>query len=426
MHLLPQDIKFEILARLPVKLLLSLKSVNKEWYALISDPDFAKLHLQYQNTTRNPNSMLQLYISSENKLATLEFQRGNVDIIYKEWLSPGGIHLETTVKMWDSELDVESYPIAGSSNGLICYISGTQQKHLCLCNPATRQQRLIAGPINDTSYIALRWGFGYDSSSDDYKTVLVGKFGSETQKVVAHVFSLQTNCWRELDLNNLPPCQEDIGNDNNKKTPPVQVGNTLNWLVDPKGRVPSILAFDLTSERFNIVPPPPPPKSLSTGASAEKPTYYFLSEFKQCLCVCLYYEGDSAFSIKGWMLQDQAGDQQTWKTFLNLRGLTRYFSGADRVYPKLFELKDGSNKVLIFETSVWSVLAADPRGEIYLPPRQVFLNFRRRASFPDYLPDYLLSYTESLVSLSLWKEWTTVKKDAPLKLESNCKKARYR
>ncbi|XP_074274064.1 F-box/kelch-repeat protein At3g23880-like [Silene latifolia] len=403
MHHLPRDIKFDILARLPVKLLLRSKSVSKEWYVLISNPEFAKLHLQYQNTRRD----LQLFISTDNKLATLEFQRGDVDIINKNWLSLSGSKLEKTLDIWDSKLDVESCPIAGSSNGLICYIIGTQLKDLCLCNPATRQQHLIACPLDHTSYSTLRWGFGFDSSSNDYKTVLISKVGYESRKVVAHVFSLQTNRWRELDLKiNLPLCQNDYDDDNDDINPckdtkrypvPVHVGNTLNWLVDPKGRIPGILAFDLTGEQFNIIPPIPPPKDLGTGADAEKPTYYFLSEYKQCLCVCLYYEGDFAFSIKGWMLE-KVDDQKTWKPFLNLRGMRRYFSrGADRVYPKLFTLNDGSNEVFIFETALNSVLVCDPQGGIYFPPSNVNLRIRN-----SYFTNYLVSYTESLVWPSLW------------------------
>ncbi|KAH0987378.1 hypothetical protein GBA52_014555, partial [Prunus armeniaca] len=41
----PSDIMFEILSRLPVKLLCRFRSVSKSWRSLIADPDFVKMHL---------------------------------------------------------------------------------------------------------------------------------------------------------------------------------------------------------------------------------------------------------------------------------------------------------------------------------------------------------------------------------------------
>lgn len=41
---LPEDIIFDVLARLPVKMLCQLRCVSKTWRALISDPAFIAAH----------------------------------------------------------------------------------------------------------------------------------------------------------------------------------------------------------------------------------------------------------------------------------------------------------------------------------------------------------------------------------------------
>lgn len=60
---IPQDIIMDILSRLPVKSLLRFRSVSKEWYKLISDPHFIKLHVN-QCTKNNHRGKLVNYIHS--------------------------------------------------------------------------------------------------------------------------------------------------------------------------------------------------------------------------------------------------------------------------------------------------------------------------------------------------------------------------
>lgn len=54
--MLPIDIIFEILTRLPVKTLCNLRLVCKAWHALISDPNFQKSH--HHRSKQNPLLLL--------------------------------------------------------------------------------------------------------------------------------------------------------------------------------------------------------------------------------------------------------------------------------------------------------------------------------------------------------------------------------
>ncbi|KAK7245760.1 hypothetical protein RIF29_40609 [Crotalaria pallida] len=48
---LPYELNTEIISRLPVKILMQFKCINKPWKTLISDPQFARKHLSKVNST---------------------------------------------------------------------------------------------------------------------------------------------------------------------------------------------------------------------------------------------------------------------------------------------------------------------------------------------------------------------------------------
>ena len=48
----------KILSRLPVKSLVRLLSVTKQWYSFIKDPDFVKLHLKHSIETNKDQAFI--------------------------------------------------------------------------------------------------------------------------------------------------------------------------------------------------------------------------------------------------------------------------------------------------------------------------------------------------------------------------------
>ncbi|GJZ01070.1 putative F-box domain-containing protein, partial [Tanacetum coccineum] len=103
------DVVEEILSRLLVKDLLLCKSICKSWYSLISSPSFVETHCKF---------------------------------------------------MCNKE----------SSNGLVCIYTGCENR-IIVTNPFTREFRELAQPPVDFQGHAQCTGFGYDSSTDDYKVV---------------------------------------------------------------------------------------------------------------------------------------------------------------------------------------------------------------------------------------------------------------
>ncbi|XP_021291716.1 putative F-box protein At5g42430 [Herrania umbratica] len=54
---IPDEIVYDILSFLPAKSLQRFKLVSKPWGSLISDPNFAELHLQRANTSQDENPL---------------------------------------------------------------------------------------------------------------------------------------------------------------------------------------------------------------------------------------------------------------------------------------------------------------------------------------------------------------------------------
>nr|GEV14946.1 hypothetical protein [Tanacetum cinerariifolium] len=154
------DITEEVLLRLTVKDILRCKSVCKSWYSLISIPSFIKLHLKHV-CKKEDKTNKQLGIRRIAMTRRFVIKKGFCCSIPEEWAS------------------YHSLIIQGSSNGLVCISSYGYR--LSLTNPSTREfRKLHKPPIHpkDVSY-SHRYGFGYDSSSDDHKLVMVINQGIE-------------------------------------------------------------------------------------------------------------------------------------------------------------------------------------------------------------------------------------------------------
>ncbi|XP_071703866.1 F-box/kelch-repeat protein At3g06240-like [Rutidosis leptorrhynchoides] len=230
---LPTDLIESTLPLLPSKSLGRFKSVSKRWNSLISSPDFIKTHI-LNYTKNNPNlnpTHLILVLDDFESLYSLEIKQLNT---------------LTTVTAKSLNLQVPLVRILGSCNGLLLY--SDMDDNLCLVNPITPKTLKIpesGRESNDNLY-----GFGYDSSTDDYKVISISHMSvsnSDQHSSFVCVYSLRNNSWNML-LPNLPyyvhyPERSGV---------PL-LNNNLHWLVTRRRSRRTIAAFSLAEEEFHEI-----------------------------------------------------------------------------------------------------------------------------------------------------------------------------
>ncbi|XP_059295584.1 F-box/kelch-repeat protein At3g23880-like [Lycium ferocissimum] len=185
--LLPQEIIFEILVRLPVKSLLRMRCVSKSLLSLISAPKFLKTHLKF--STKKQGFALLFSSSYEN---TLTFDTCSLYAIMYYQESP---HIPDELHFPCKEPFVH-YNVVGSCDGLFCISGGLRD--LFLWNPSIRELKKLSfsgSKVHNSSYVA--YGFGYNECQDDYKVVQVvgsshSHYGFQNE---FRIYSLRTNSW---------------------------------------------------------------------------------------------------------------------------------------------------------------------------------------------------------------------------------------
>ncbi|CAH1452896.1 unnamed protein product [Lactuca virosa] len=164
------DVLPNILKRLNVRDLIRCKSVCKSWEKLISDSGFIKFHMNYSYQIDYKNNDIDRRIV----MSRVSYRNGS-RVCYVD----------------DRFFDDRDCHLLGSSNGLVCISSFASQ--LVVTNPSTREVQTLQDPqIHDTKHFC--WGFGYDSSTDDYKVVL--EFRKRVGWTCFQVLSLKSNVWK--------------------------------------------------------------------------------------------------------------------------------------------------------------------------------------------------------------------------------------
>ncbi|XP_039156295.1 F-box/kelch-repeat protein At3g23880-like [Eucalyptus grandis] len=156
-----EDILIEILLRLPAKSLMRFKCVGKRWRSLISNPGFAKSHLQ-RLMARDLIPSQRIFKTSPFESIDYELHDGGIG--GDDDLAVVKVHeLRIGDPYWEPEL-------VGSCHGLVCLLVPGR---FFLYNPTTKESRNF--PCSDlVQQDALVNGFGYDPRSDDYKIVQAG------------------------------------------------------------------------------------------------------------------------------------------------------------------------------------------------------------------------------------------------------------
>ncbi|XP_071728091.1 F-box/kelch-repeat protein At3g06240-like [Rutidosis leptorrhynchoides] len=233
---LPPDVIEDILPFLPAKSLGRFKSVSKRWYSLISSPEFIKTHVRnYTKNNPNPNpAHLVLIPGWGDSIYSLDIKQLNTQPA-PETLTAKRLNIH------ESWLNV-----LGSCNGLLLVYHN--HLDLCLVNATTgKTLKVPDGMYMDT------YGFGYDSSTDDYKIISISEMyihdsAPDTKSV--QVYSLRKKSW-----NMLPnfPYQPHIAYG---RSPGLLLNNNLHWIVQGRRSEMTIAAFSLSHEKFHEIEVP--------------------------------------------------------------------------------------------------------------------------------------------------------------------------
>ncbi|XP_026395477.1 F-box protein DOR-like [Papaver somniferum] len=243
---LPEEITIDILTRVPTESIGECKSVSKSWRNLLRQPSFSQLHLRRLS---NPDS-------DSGKLSFLALTRGEIGHGNLHYFEFNENHESTPIeRIWriNYSLPFRGTRLIDSHNGLIC-LAGYPPRpaiigSVCICNPITREYVLLPQVV-DRFYDVWVTGFGYVSSSNEYK--VVGMYNNLKEEFLeVYIYTLGSgNGWRNLgkfstEYNPYPLHQGKFAN------------GAIHWL---SRNVEMIVAFDLAEEKFceHLSPPPLP------------------------------------------------------------------------------------------------------------------------------------------------------------------------
>ncbi|GER48376.1 F-box and associated interaction domains-containing protein [Striga asiatica] len=254
---LSEDVLVGILARVPVKALLRLRSVCKSWKSMIGSPEFNSLHL-----STNRHSSKILLIARDREQCRVGRPKKRCFVLNNDENLPSDPSWLTPLDFPFEYPDWTSPHIVGSINGLICisqslsYDSDDAQPNLpiILWNPTVERHVCVPDPTFSLAYNA-SIEFGYAAATDDYKIVVVRQLG-ETIAPEFHVYSLNSNAWRG-GFEMCPPTAARVRKRGDRRvfaSTRAFVGGKMHWLVSNDFvREPcynTLYTFDVAEEVF--------------------------------------------------------------------------------------------------------------------------------------------------------------------------------
>ncbi|KAL4591184.1 hypothetical protein LXL04_004136 [Taraxacum kok-saghyz] len=278
MTYIPPDILDHILIRLNVVDLIRCKAVSKSWNAFISDSCFIKAHIHHSYNTDLKNDEIG--------------HRRIVMSVYATY------YMYEQFDVDDEYVDFHHCHLLGSSNGLVCVSPGRTE--ILVINPSTREVKKLTKPqIPETG--TLSWGFGYDSSTNDYKVALGFKSGENCTSF--QVFSLRSNIWKNIGEVNYVFISR-FG---------VLCQGYLHWVsCDTSSGKNVIHSFHMSTEKFLEVPQP---NDVGYQTRFGHDSWMRLGNMEGCLCVFRYPE----LSDDLWVMKEY--NVMSWEMFDCSRGI---------------------------------------------------------------------------------------------------------
>lgn len=273
------DVVQLILSRLPVKSLFRMKTVCKHWYRLASD----KYFIQMFNEIAAKKPMLLVEVSdaleSQCSLLCVDSLRGVSEFSLD--------FLHTRVK------------VRASCNGLLCCSSVANKGTYYVCNPVTRELKLLPRrserpftrfyPDGEATLV----GLACDLVTHKFNVVLAGyhrTFGHRPDGTfICLIYDSETNKWRKF-----VSLQEDQFSHMNRNQV-VFVNGMLHWLT---GTCSCILALDLDCNVWRKI-------SLPDEVCYGSGNRMYLLESDGCLSVIQI----SDVWMKTWVMKDYSAEE---------------------------------------------------------------------------------------------------------------------
>ncbi|PIA44535.1 hypothetical protein AQUCO_01700259v1 [Aquilegia coerulea] len=264
------DIRIEVLSRVPVKSLLTSKCVSKRWQGIISETSFQRLHCQRTKPMQHVK-----YVSICND--------------------------QVTVQNTILNFIPHNFRLIASSNGLICCRNfGIGAQFVFICNPLKREFLQIKGPKGINGRRLRGHGFVFDplcyslDGTPSFKIVSVSK--KKGFVFSFHIYSSKVREWRLSEEIYYDDCDLSLGGRG------IFAGGVFYWLTG--GNV--VMAFDLEKGKSKCIDLPVPRIQRNEGlcemciGESEGCFYYILitdADLREQHPNLLYKEGTIASGI---------------------------------------------------------------------------------------------------------------------------------
>ncbi|CAN0912738.1 F-box protein CPR1 [Linum grandiflorum] len=251
-----EDVVLDILVKLPAKIVLRFKCLSTGIHNLIESPYFVAAHAEHQCINHTSIFLLTYRDSSR-------------------WLK-----------------------IVGSCNGLVCMNifknSYSNQSNMVVWNPATSKLCVAPPPSNipsDDDRVV--YGFGYDSVSNDYKSIKIMMRRSIPGLAEAEVLSWGKRRWTMLESE----CSSAIEEYGVVRSNPVTSKGRVNW-IDARGSL-MLLTFKLGKEKFEWISPPQEEydeNDRNGNACVWKGKFAVIGPTTRSTCLWLFNDDDQDYS----------------------------------------------------------------------------------------------------------------------------------
>ncbi|CAN0841625.1 F-box protein CPR1 [Linum grandiflorum] len=246
---LPDDIVLHILVKLPAKTLLRFKCLSTSIRNLIQSPYFVAAHTEHQRTNHACIAFLG-YSAREFRTSPDNVTHSVVSSLSFPFLN-------------NPNIEHPKLEYVGSWNGLVClniFKNSTSTSinplNMVLWNPTTSEFSFaplpLIIPFDDDRLV---YGFGYDSVSDNYKSVRIVNPTSPGSPPEAEVLSWGQRSWTKLAHEPVQSCL--YGRISGIQPDPMTSKGRVIWLVSTTTPSAMLLSFELGQEKFEWISPPP-------------------------------------------------------------------------------------------------------------------------------------------------------------------------